>query len=331
MISTDSQSRYSFFVTHSQGIFFFGLEPWVRNLELELQNTANASTAFRINVLANGSGTLRERILDFRQERERQANETTAAVILQDSDLGYFLLTALGSIPYAAVLDKPDLPPSNELDMTTTDELVRDVGVLALGPTRSSYVPPTSLWSRSLLPGFVDNFVQNRHKKALKEEIRLSSATLDLITQAHRVVSEETHTLSVAAADLFRRCERLQVELREQITRVREAADRIDQITGRESNARGDDDPGSKAAVERRIQDATSRQEKLLTRFNKMKTKFTQHRDTELSDKERAYILDMHAYKASLMEPEQQNSEEDDDHALALWQRLNQVCLMVSP
>ena len=309
---------------------FFGLEPWVRNLELELQNTANASTAFRIDVLANGSGTLRERIIDFRQEQGGQEggqpSEITAAVVLQDSDLGYFLLTMLGGIPHAAELDRPDLSPSNELDMTTDDDLVQNVDMLAHGPTRSPYVPPASLWGRSMLPEFLDNSVQNRHKKALKEEIRLSSATLDLITQAHRVVSEETHTLSVAAADLFRRCERLQVELREQIVRVREGADRIDQVTGRESRARGDDNPGSKAVVEQRIEDATTRQEKILTRFNKLKAGFMSCRGRELSDKERAYILDTHTYAGSIIEPEQQTSEENDEHALELWQRLKQVC-----
>ncbi|KAL8829133.1 MAG: hypothetical protein Q9191_002184 [Dirinaria sp. TL-2023a] len=325
--STDPQSRYAIFVTHSQGVLFFSLEPWVRNLELELQNTANASTAFRINVLANGSGTLRERIIDFRQEQGGQASATTAAVCLQDSDLGYFLLTMLGGIPHAAELDKPNISSPNELEMTTTAILEQNVDILAHGPTRSPYVPPASLWARSMLPEFLDNSVQNRHKKALKEEIRLSSATLDLITQAHRVVSEETHTLSVAAADLFRRCERLQVELHEQIARVREVADRIDHVTGRESDARGDDNLRNQEAVERRIEDANARQEKLLTRFNEVKANFTRYRRTELSEKERAYISDVHAYESSIMEPEQDTSEKDDKHALELWQRLKQVCL----
>ncbi|KAI4136569.1 MAG: hypothetical protein L6R39_007725 [Caloplaca ligustica] len=37
--SSDPFSCYSFFVTHSQGVFFFSLEPWVERLEAELQST----------------------------------------------------------------------------------------------------------------------------------------------------------------------------------------------------------------------------------------------------------------------------------------------------
>lgn len=323
-ISSDPQSRYSFFITHGQGVWFFNFEPWVRNLEDEFQSSANTSTAFRINILANGSGTLRERMLDFRQEQQRQTGDPAAVVVLHDSDLGYFLLSVLNGVPHAAVLDRPDSSSSSN-DADNVEDLVQDAGTLTLGPARSPYIPPNSLWGQSRLPSFVDDHVQNRHKKALKEEIRLSSATLDLMTQAHRVVSEETHALSVAAADLFRRCERLQDELRDQIERVKEAADRIEQITDKELPAPGYDDSGKKSAVERRIAEVNSKQGQLMSRFNKLRINFANREGPELSDRERGFVSDVAMYEKSIMRPNEQPSEEYDEDTLQPWERLDQV------
>ena len=304
----------------------------MQNLENELQSNASIGTAFRIDVLADAPGTLRERILDFRQDQERYGSQPTAAIALQDSDLGYFLLTAVNDVPLAAVLDEPDSSPTDDLDLMTTDDLAQGMDMLALGPARSPYVPPSSLWERSTLPGFLDANVQNRHKKALKEEIRLSSATLDIMTHAHRVLSQETHTLGVAAADLFRRCERLQDELRDQIGRVKEAANRIDQAIGKAADQHVENDQlDGKAAVERRLMDARARQGKLLARFNEMKTRFAERHCKELSEKEQGWVSDTQWLRKSLMPPSEEEAQTDEDRVLEPWQRLEEVRLEQSP
>ena len=66
----DVQSRYSFFITHSKGVFFFSLEPWVQSLEQELQSSESLGAPFRMDVIKNGPGTLRERMLAFNYEQE---------------------------------------------------------------------------------------------------------------------------------------------------------------------------------------------------------------------------------------------------------------------
>ncbi|KAL8954472.1 MAG: hypothetical protein Q9183_007101, partial [Haloplaca sp. 2 TL-2023] len=61
----DPFSRYSLFTTHSQGVYFFSFLPWITRLEEELQSSSTVGTEFRLKVLMESAGTLRERILNF--------------------------------------------------------------------------------------------------------------------------------------------------------------------------------------------------------------------------------------------------------------------------
>lgn len=322
--SLDVDSRYSFFITHSQGVYYLSLETWIQGLQSELQSTASVGTTFRIDIITNGPGTFRERVLDFQQDHEPAIHEPTAAVILQDSDLGYFLLTAVNGAPQAVVLDKPDAAIDEELRVQTTYTPPVEANMPALGPARQPYVPPPSLWKQSTLPRFFSTHVQNRHKKTLKEEIRLSSATLDLMTQAHRVLSEETHTLGLAAADLFRRCERLQDELRDQIERVKEVVKRTEEAVGVESeDDSGDERP--KAAVEQRLEDAKARQEKLMTRFEDLSRKVRKCNLKPYSDQERALFAEVDKINRSVSEPDNKQENGEEQHLLEIWQRYDEV------
>ena len=321
----DVDSRYSFFVTHSQAIYYLSMEPWTQSLQSELQSSANVGTEFRIDVFSNGPGTFRERVLDFQQDHEPAVQKSTAAVVFQDSDLGYFLLTALDGVAQSVLLDKPDTAVEEELRAQTTYDLprARATSSLATGPARQSYVPPSSLWQQSSLPQFFGNHVQNRHKRALKEEIRLSSATLDLMTQAHRVLSEETHTLGLAAADLFRRCERLQDELRDQIERVKEVANRTEEVLGvGTGEAFSNDTPN--ATVERRLTEARERHEKLATRFEALSKRVRKINRKPLSDQERAFIAEVEKISQSVSEPEKKENGEEQD-SRELWHRYHEV------
>ncbi|KAL8708889.1 MAG: hypothetical protein Q9220_006345 [cf. Caloplaca sp. 1 TL-2023] len=109
--SPDPFSRYAFFTTHSQGAYFFTLDPWIPRLESELQNAGTEGSEFRLKVLRESAGTLRERILRF----DHGTESANAVVCLHDSDVGYFLLTST----------------STSTDNSNTQELVsraRDVG-----------------------------------------------------------------------------------------------------------------------------------------------------------------------------------------------------------
>lgn len=320
--SIDVNSQHSFFVTHSQGVFYLSLEAWIQSLQSELQSTASTGTEFRVDILTDGPETLRERILDL-QDDEFSNHEPTAAVVFQDSDLGYFLLTADNGVPHGVILDKPDDTAENELRVQTTYDLPQETSTPALGPARQPYVPPSSLWAQSTLPQFFNSHVQNRHKKALKDEIRLSSATLDLMTQAHRVLSEETHTLGISAADLFRRCERLQDELREQIERVKEISRRKEEVVGIASEA-ADSDEKPNATVERRLQDAQARQEKLTARFEKLSMNARKYNRKPYSDHEKALLAEVDKISTSVLEPDEKPDDEGQCSS-ALWYRYDEV------
>ena len=325
-INLDVDSRYSFFVTHSQAVYYLSLEPWTQSLHSELQSSANIGTGFRIDIITNGPGTFRQRVLDFQQDQEPTTQKSTAAVVFQDSDLGYFLLTALDGVAQSVVLDKPDTAVEAELRAQTTYDLplAQASSTLAIGPARQSYVPPSSLWQRSTLPQFFGNHVQNRHKRALKEEIRLSSATLELMTQAHRVLSEETHTLGLAAADLFRRCERLQDELRDQIERVKEVSKRTEEIIGVGiGEASSNDTPN--VTVERRLQNARERHGKLAARFEALSKKVRKNNHKPLSDKARAFMAETDKIDRSVSEPNEKQENGEEQHSPELWHRYDEV------
>lgn len=333
--SPDAYLPHAFFVTHSQGVYFFSIDPWLRSLENELQNTSTTGSTFRINVLKNGPGTLRERLLAFEQERRyNQLGPVTACIVLQDPDLGYFMLTSVAGQPQAVILDKPCAEFPEVLPLEDEYQYGPDQSNLAIGPPRSAYEPPASLWGQSSLPTFVNKQGQARHKKLLKEEIRLSAVTLGLMTDAHRIVCQETYELGVAAADLFRRCERLQEELRNQIRGASDAAYRIEGLLGKnadEYRVEGEKEKGGergKARLLNRLEDAKDRQRKLIERHEKLREQVSRLDGGILSEKEEQWIKEIHQTRDALFQPEtaKEHEHENGDEYSEPWKRFDEVC-----
>ena len=324
----DIGSRYSFFTTHSKGLFFFSLHPWILNLEKELQNISNVGTQFRLDILTKGSGTLRERILEIEQSDEASEEAVSACIVLQDSDLGYFLLTAYGEQPQAVDLDAPDDGALQEINGTSDLDLEPDFKLLTMGPARTAYQPPESLWAESSLSTLLDSQASGRHKKTLKEELRLSSLTLGLMTEAHRILSEETHQLGIAAADLFRRCERLVDEFRDQIGRVRDTARRIDQMNDEDADdyeekntARGS------AKIEERMENVKTRQEDIIARHEALRKKLARACRRDLSEKEQAFISEVDTLGGALIAPQEKKEEGSrEERRQEPWRRHVEVC-----
>ena len=322
----DIGSRYSFFTTHSKGVFFFSVSPWIQNLEKELQNSSHVGTQFRLDILTKGSGTLRERILDIEQSDEGSDEAVSACIVLQDSDLGYFLLTASGEQPQAVDLDAPDDSLLPEINGTTDLDLESDFKLLTMGPARTAYQPPESLWAESTLPIFLDQNTSGRHKKTFKEEIRLSSFTLGLMTEAHRILSEETYQLGIAAADLFRRCERLVDEFRDQIRRVRDTALRIDQINDEDADDYEEKDTARGGAkIEERLEQAKARQENIIARHEALRKKLTSACRRDLSEKEKAFISEVDTLGKALLEADNKEEKDDSGRKREPWRRYAEV------
>ena len=316
--SPDVDSRYSFFTTHSQGVFFFSLDPWLQNLENELQSADSPGLLFRLDVFRNGPDTLRERIISFNQDSvldEYPGRSVPSCIVLEDSDLGYFLLTSLDNHPEAATLDRPYPLLVPDPKSAEDEDALPNMNVLAIGPTRSAYQPANAFYTPSEVLSFVDRKTPARHKHLLSQQIRLSPATLDLMTEAHRVLSRETHHLGVAAADLFRRCERLIEELKDQIGRVQECAMRTDNVivdAGEKVEGKG-----ASLNLEERAQRIQEKQVMLQERHEALKKKLYGAGGRKLSAKEKEWGREVERTDEAIRDQtgdERPKREPDEDH-----------------
>ncbi|KAI9861709.1 MAG: hypothetical protein M1824_002140 [Vezdaea acicularis] len=311
--SLDPLSRYGFFVTHGQGVTFLSLQALAENLENELENSTDPGSAFRIDIITKGESTLRERILDTKDEVDEDVDEVSGilseSLIYKDHTLGYFLLTANDGQPYAISFDQPDALLSSIPEEPFIHDFESERLALPAPKPRPIYDPPRAFYMSSPLPSSLAKFADGRHQHFIKGEIRLSSATLEVMTAAHRVLSQRTHQLGVAAAELFRRCERLQEEFRDQIKRLDELSDRIEEVTGEDYDEDdGEDVPQAGPQLERRLIAAKTRQKELVSRYAALRRKLAAHGSGDLSDKEKAWVKEVNRLSSSVLAP---TSQED--------------------
>ena len=152
------------------------------------------------------------------------------------------------------------------------------------------------------------------------------------MTEAHRILSAETHQLGVAAADLFRRCERLQDEFRDQIRRANELAASIERVTSAGPN----EDESVDEVLMKRLERARTNQEGLRERHDLLRRKIGRSGARELSEKEKLWVNEIQGVAQCVMEPEQENGERDEDQDseweteqnAELWTRYSEVLLI---
>ncbi len=222
--------------------------------------------------------------------------------------------------PHAATLDIPKSFTIKEEHFSDDDvdypdlyldphDSTADLG-LTTHIARSAYEPPSTFWNQSSLLQLTSASLPPHRRRTLKDEIRLSTATLELMTSAHRLMSNETHAIKTAAADLFNRCERMMEELRTQIQRVREVNGRVEQLVlggGDEHNSEGE-----RSASERlgsRAQKCLERQEKLTDRMEKLRRRAVKFEGRAVGEKEREWTKEM----ASLEQVICRHDEDDDE------------------
>ncbi|KAF2138967.1 uncharacterized protein K452DRAFT_360718 [Aplosporella prunicola CBS 121167] len=323
LFTADAKSGSALFVSTEAGAYFVGMSSWLQPLQDELTNTETEGTGMRIDALMRGPGSLVESIITYRQDQYQEAQHLkSACVVLSNPELGYFILTAEGSQPYAASLDSPDADYDDRYALITYEHEPDKIHIPEPWP---AYQPPQSLWAQSRLPPFLEEVVPSRHKHLLKQEIRLSTATLDILTKAHRVLVKETQQLGQAASSLFTRCQRLQDELRDQIRKANDAAGQIESITGEdEDDYAGNDDANGErvvgsAKIEKRIQDVRDRQRELLERTERLRAKLGRTGTRALSDRERAWFGEVDKMK------EQLAREEEGEDAAAPGRRIDEV------
>jgi nucleoporin NUP82 len=296
--SEDITSRYSFFVSQSCGITYISLAPWVFRLEGELQSASEAGSKFRIDVLVKGNGSIRERVYTQRPDLGTLA----ACVAIRDPDLGYFILSATNQDPVALFFETPEEESTATLRQPSPSPIPKqeeERRPLTLWEPRPLFHASDVLEKESPLPRYLEHLKTGKRRPLMHQEVRLSLATLEIFTESHRLVSAGIEPLNVAVAELFRKCEALQVELREQVSKSCEVRNRVDAISG------DDVDQGEPMSdnmvIQARIRSARERQEALARRMDALKRKLGDATSRELSDKELAWIEEVRSLDGQIL------------------------------
>lgn len=299
MFSPDVTSRYSFYITHSSSITYVSLSPWVFRLESELQGDSQAGSEFRIDLLVNGQSSTRERLYTKTGQSDAQL-ALTAAVAIRDPDLGYLILSATPYDPITVMFDTPD-DDFSPIRQSASPSFEKDAEVQPLDfyEPRPVYQPSHIFDENSHLPALLERLRTSRFRTVVDQEVRLSPLTLQLFTEAHKVLSEDAHRLGAAAAEIFRRCIQLQMELKQQVNKANEVRARVEAVTGEDQDEGGEPESAN-AAMERRIQNARERGEALSQRIERMRKTVSKATSRELSDKEKAWVNEVNTLEANL-------------------------------
>ncbi|KAK1466963.1 nuclear pore complex protein An-Nup82, partial [Colletotrichum melonis] len=294
--SSDVMSRYSLFVTSHAGVTFLSLSPWVFRLEGELSGESEAGSDFRLGLLVNGQNSIRERL--YNQSSSDVNVPLAACAAIRDPDLGYFLLSATPYEPIALTFETPEDDFSPVRHETPYEEKPTTMEPLDFYEPRPAFQPSHAFEQQSDLPELINRLRSSRHKTILNQEIRLSPVTLQILTDAHRVLGEDTYRLGTAVAEIFRRCATLQDELRDQIKKANEVKEKIDKIAGNDKAGDGESDD---VRFERRIAEAQDRQKRLNERLEGVRKYVGKAATRELSAKERAFVAEVKNMEASVL------------------------------
>lgn len=302
--TVDVVHNYSIFLTSTNRIYSLSLNDWITRLAAELTEAEldNPGLKTRLETSASSPVCITNKVLET---TEQSPESLSAPTIIDDTGLGYLLLTSTPTAPYAVSFDQAHLrastiePSSPELTAMSSSRLngrvteqgaTNDVEAL---PSRSPYAPAGIFYANHLQP--LENLRQRlppNLKRALVEKpMRLSPAMLEIMTAAHRIVSVQTSELEKAAAELFRRCERLREELGDQVKQMTELAQRLQHL-----QPGGEEDEKGQAKVAKdhqdRITEAKERQAKLVARYEAMRRTVGRlgSKRRDLSSKESAWI-----------------------------------------
>lgn len=327
--SEDIGSRYSFFVTTARSVVYLSLSSWVQRVEPEIQSLDTAGSAFRINIICDGTIAQREQVMQLpslEYNPDKKVEHLSNCLVIFDYDIGYLLLTYSPSQTCAVVLDSPEYAEyvaSREL--SPFDPAASTQQMLITAPKRSPYQVPSIFYSLSPLTSFIEENVPHGHRHTLKDSVRLSPSTLDLITVAHRILSSYTHALERAASDLFRRCERLQGEMQDQLGQLVEIGERVNNVSqGTVRGAQNRGPVGREEALDSRVSAAEQRQKQLVERYSNIRKRLAEAGGRPMSESEKGWIGEVEKFSESIGAGEAEDKGE-------LTQRFETVCAISAP
>ncbi|PQE34114.1 nuclear pore complex An-Nup82 protein [Rutstroemia sp. NJR-2017a WRK4] len=310
VFSNDVVSKYAFYVTNTSGITYISLAQWVLRLESELVGGV-AGRDFRLDLIVRSKSVIRKRV-HSQQMLDRNA-PLTACTVIHDPDLGYFVLSATPHGPVSINFESPTYKV-NPVQSHRSSSYDSDTDIekpLVLYDPRPVYEPSYAFEEPSALPSLHEKLKHSKYKRIMKEEVRLSPAALTIMTDVHQVLSEETHRIGTAAAELFRKCIKLQIDLANHIRDANDLAGRVDSVIGEDYDETGDKprEPTSEA-IERRIREAQEKQKSLAERIENMRKKVSRGAPRELSDKEKAWTEEVKSLSVKVLgeDPEESTS-----------------------
>ncbi|KKF95671.1 Nucleoporin nup82 [Ceratocystis platani] len=297
---------------------------WVFRLESELQEPG-AGSEFRIGLLVTGHNSTRERL--YVETSSHSPNYLSACVAIDDPDVGYGIIS---STPYEPVVLLFELPEEQLA-------VIRQESPDTTGPTehlpepspqplftyepRPAYTPSQAFGQLSVLPMFLERLKTSNQRVTLGQEVRLSPMTLQVLTNVHKILSDETHSMGLAASDLFLKCDRMHAEMREQLAKAAEIKARIDKIVG-------GDEPCDRIRIDSRLAQAQSRQIHLAERLEALRKNANHVSRRELSTKERAFADEVQSLKARVLGSGEELSvapRRSNANVTEPWQRVNTV------
>lgn len=297
IFTPDPCSHASVFVTHANAVEHLSIEDWMGKLNDETTLPGEAGSAFRLRTIVEATQTKIECAVrkEFPTSTKSKEYLTEACIALSDSDLGYFVMTRASGQPLASQLASSDHSLFADRDGSESFADFDEEEYTIPLELRETYQPPQELWSETTLHRFMTQYMAKDPRRNLRDQIRISPFSLNLMTEAHHVLSQETHRLNGAVSTLFSRCERLQSEFTSQIERACAVANEIDSVLDDDADVLDDeaDPPGTVENISRRLEGIENRSESLAQRYETIRQKVSKLDKRPLNDKERPWMSEV--------------------------------------
>ena len=305
VFTPDNNSDFTLFLTGSKQIATMAFGDWASRIAAEMSSTNinHSGIEMRLKTICSSQICVSDELLNIMDSVNpaEEGDNLTAPVVFDDPELGYMLVTATESQAFSLSFDtahsaefqyfEPSQSQRSQASYapSITTNSIPDTADTPAVPQRAPYAPSGVLYKTATgsLKDFLTKNLPQRQRMTLTQPVRLSPATLDLMTSAHRMLSSQTQNLDRAAAELFRQCERMREELADQVKQMTDLADKLQNLGRTEE---GDETP-SNVSLEERINNARKKQARMQQRFEDLRRKSGRAKGRkELSEKEVAWI-----------------------------------------
>lgn len=324
LFTPELNNIYNFFAVAGGHIRSFSLSDWASRVGIELSGDGDADAGLQTRLVMACQTTIcvTQSILTI-ESNTSAGSDLSAPIIIHDVNLGDMLVTHVNGQAQAALFDVDSFRLSQSLSSLPSNTLMsppkhgrnalNTIGEEELPepvPTRAPYTPADLLYRNQMQPyeELKHRIPASRRSVLTDTPLRLSPACLDIMTLAHRTFSAQTSNIEKAAAELFRRCERLREELTDQVKQMSELADRLQHIGGgSESHS------GEKQTFEDRTSKAQARQRNLVQRYEKLRRRTGRigTANQELSAKEEVWIEEIHTLDRTTQASDQVTSTDN--------------------